>query len=505
MRGARTLLDPEQLAGVPAYKLLEAAAHAHIAVDHRFLHAILDRPDESIPDLVRFASEDHNADTVGLEDVLLDIFRYLRTPDGLPFLIELVRRDPVNVGDEVVEALAPLGAAAIDPLLGILREIEDKGEDAGEILFLLSQLRARDDRILNTLARHLAGDDMEASLFLDMYGDPAAIPSLEAVLERLPPGDINRVKIKSYITDLSSGQSATEVAEDPFDIWASYPNQDMPPLELLDNEERLVLFDAGSAELRAAAAAISRGPAQDDKIRARLLQLAKSDPDAKVRGECWESLEELSNEPEVRLAMLAILSDRNSPIEERCGAAIALAQHADNRAVFEAIEELYADPRGRAKALKAMGRSFDKRFARYPPMHLDDPDPENKRQAIWAVGYLELSAETSRLVPFLDDEEFRADALFAYALAVPADIGRGRIRSLMNKIDEAAGGFKPDEEEYVELAIDQRLVLHGKKPFFSADDPDEGTDSEPGVSLKVGRNDLCPCGSGKKYKKCCGR
>ncbi|MCU0656380.1 MAG: SEC-C domain-containing protein [Polyangiaceae bacterium] len=22
--------------------------------------------------------------------------------------------------------------------------------------------------------------------------------------------------------------------------------------------------------------------------------------------------------------------------------------------------------------------------------------------------------------------------------------------------------------------------------------------------LKVGRNDACPCGSGKKYKKCCG-
>ena len=22
---------------------------------------------------------------------------------------------------------------------------------------------------------------------------------------------------------------------------------------------------------------------------------------------------------------------------------------------------------------------------------------------------------------------------------------------------------------------------------------------------KIGRNDLCPCGSGKKYKKCCGR
>jgi preprotein translocase subunit SecA len=25
------------------------------------------------------------------------------------------------------------------------------------------------------------------------------------------------------------------------------------------------------------------------------------------------------------------------------------------------------------------------------------------------------------------------------------------------------------------------------------------------ASDKVGRNDPCPCGSGKKYKKCCGR
>ena len=27
----------------------------------------------------------------------------------------------------------------------------------------------------------------------------------------------------------------------------------------------------------------------------------------------------------------------------------------------------------------------------------------------------------------------------------------------------------------------------------------------PSKTVKVGRNDLCPCGSGKKYKKCCGR
>jgi uncharacterized protein YecA (UPF0149 family) len=25
------------------------------------------------------------------------------------------------------------------------------------------------------------------------------------------------------------------------------------------------------------------------------------------------------------------------------------------------------------------------------------------------------------------------------------------------------------------------------------------------VGARIGRNDPCPCGSGKKYKKCCGR
>ncbi|NDP19930.1 MAG: hypothetical protein GZ091_02440 [Paludibacter sp.] len=26
---------------------------------------------------------------------------------------------------------------------------------------------------------------------------------------------------------------------------------------------------------------------------------------------------------------------------------------------------------------------------------------------------------------------------------------------------------------------------------------------QPIVNTKIGRNDPCPCGSGKKYKKCC--
>jgi hypothetical protein len=35
--------------------------------------------------------------------------------------------------------------------------------------------------------------------------------------------------------------------------------------------------------------------------------------------------------------------------------------------------------------------------------------------------------------------------------------------------------------------------------FNAANDP-----NMPAVSVKVGRNELCTCGSGRKYKKCCG-
>ena len=33
----------------------------------------------------------------------------------------------------------------------------------------------------------------------------------------------------------------------------------------------------------------------------------------------------------------------------------------------------------------------------------------------------------------------------------------------------------------------------------------KGAEIRPPKANKIGRNELCPCGSGKKYKKCCGR
>jgi preprotein translocase subunit SecA len=53
------------------------------------------------------------------------------------------------------------------------------------------------------------------------------------------------------------------------------------------------------------------------------------------------------------------------------------------------------------------------------------------------------------------------------------------------------------EEARRKAQRDQNLV-------YSAGDGSSGAPSKR-EAAKVGRNDPCPCGSGKKYKKCCGK
>jgi hypothetical protein len=306
------------------------------------------------------------------------------------------------------------------------------------------------------------------------------------------------------IATLSAPAVVSPENTEEFDIWALYPAEAAPDFGALEDADRLAMLDHGSPSLRAAVALSYQGSELSDAVRARLIELAKTDADATVRGACWEAFGELDDEPDLRDAMLKVLANPEAAVEEKGGAAIGLAEQSDNPAVYQAILDLYEDPRGRAKALKAMARSFDRRFASYPPEHLDDPDSAIKTQAIWGIGYLGLSQEAPRLVELFDDDDFRSDALFAYTLSVPGETSPGRVRALLKKVEEAAGGFREDEEDLVRIALDQRLMLHGKSPVFF---PDEEEEEESGIVLappEPGRNDLCPCGSGKKYKKCHG-
>ena len=306
-----------------------------------------------------------------------------------------------------------------------------------------------------------------------------------------------------------------------FSIWDEYPEEAPPIFDLLDEPDRLQMLSSDSARFRAEAVTSFINRDLSDEARNRIYQLAKSDPDPDVRANCWEALSgEIEHHEEIRNSMFERLSDASHPEVERAGALVGLARAAKNPAVRSFAEEFYHNDSTRAKAMEAMWRSLDRSFAEYFPQHLDDSDEETKRQAIWGVGYLGITASSEKLVPFFDDEEFRADALFAYALSARHEISKARIRGLYRKIEELSGGLSHHENEIVELALDERLMLHGHKPVFfpehkhdhehvhgpeCAHDHDHAPPAaaQPDYS-NVGRNDPCPCGSGQKFKKCHG-
>jgi hypothetical protein len=501
------ILEPGHYAGVPAYRLLQSAGHGYVPVDQRLLHAILDHPEQSLPDLVRFAAEDHREELMDLDPLLIDLFRALHSQQALPFFLHVIRKNTGDISDDLVESIVALGEPAVTPLLELLGELEAAGGELGDVPFVLAALHVRDQRVLEALLHRLDSDPQDAAICLEMYGDQAAIPALEAALAKLPADDtLARAPIQAVIETLSEPPEASE-PDEPFDIWKLYPAEAAADFGALEEEDRLAMLEHGSASIRSAVALSFQGEESSEAVRARLIELAKNDPDATVRGACWEALGEVGDDPDLVEAMLKVLADPKAPVEEKSGAAIGLAEQSDNASVYEAILDLYKDPQARAKALKAMARSFDKRFASYPPKHLDDPDPDIKNQAIWGVGYLDLSAEAPRLAELFDDDRFRTDALFAYTLAIPGETSAGRVPALMKKIEQAAGGFREDEEDLVRIALDQRLMLHGKPPVFFPDELEEEEEDEAAPVVappKPGRNDLCPCGSGKKYKKCHG-
>ena len=72
----------------------------------------------------------------------------------------------------------------------------------------------------------------------------------------------------------------------------------------------------------------------------------------------------------------------------------------------------------------------------------------------------------------------------------------------------AAAQSASDDEEAVEQSDAVKQALHREQVAQPTETSADGTDSVNKTirkGKKIGRNDPCPCGSGKKYKKCCGR
>ena len=305
----------------------------------------------------------------------------------------------------------------------------------------------------------------------------------------------------------SWGRHGLAGEDETFDILKFYPEKESPWMEALSEDERLEMLASSAAEYREQAAASFLNKSLSPEVRDRLFLLAKNDPEAVVRARAWEALMDAIGEPGIRDAMLAALADEREAIEARCGALVGLAQASDNPEVRGRIMEFYARPESRAKALEAMWRSLDPSFAEFFPKHLDDADLDVRRQAVWGAGYFGLGSEAGRLRKLFEDEDLRADALFAYALAAPAEISRGRMRGLFRKIEEAAGGLTESESELVQMALDERLALLGLRRFSRATRPKRTKSRSPTPSpgRMSGATILAHAGPGRSSRSATGR
>jgi uncharacterized protein len=63
----------------------------------------------------------------------------------------------------------------------------------------------------------------------------------------------------------------------------------------------------------------------------------------------------------------------------------------------------------------------------------------------------------------------------------------------------------PEKREDIVMAMIASLVKIYRhfEPFRRSIPPSAQTPPQRRTGVKIGRNDLCPCGSGKKYKRCC--
>lgn len=96
-------------------------------------------------------------------------------------------------------------------------------------------------------------------------------------------------------------------------------------------------------------------------------------------------------------------------------------------------------------------------------------------------------------------------------LVLQKEIAKGSLEILSNLCNflESKGYIKNSHQ--LNQAIKEnskqflKLIEPSKKSIIKKEKPLKEKKATPASEIKAGRNDPCPCGSGKKYKKCCGK
>ncbi len=133
------------------------------------------------------------------------------------------------------------------------------------------------------------------------------------------------------------------------------------------------------------------------------------------------------------------------------------------------------------------------------PIYEVDPNSDETMWEPWVDGFTRaMSLRPDAWLRLLDatDEETRATMIFMMALQ---DIYMGKSKFTDEEIDE----IDTEAPDLIPNCV--TTILHQSRPELAGQGPANLPGQPFTASPLPGRNDPCPCGSGRKYKQCCGR
>ena len=115
-------------------------------------------------------------------------------------------------------------------------------------------------------------------------------------------------------------------------------------------------------------------------------------------------------------------------------------------------------------------------------------------------------ADKAKLQKFWAEYFVIEKGIYEQLLSNPDEVVRGTVKELADKYKVnvmTMTGFLDGINDWLyELPMWDEIFTPEKKKTLYMEQKKSGTIIK---GAKVGRNDPCPCGSGKKYKFCCGR
>jgi uncharacterized protein len=141
-----------------------------------------------------------------------------------------------------------------------------------------------------------------------------------------------------------------------------------------------------------------------------------------------------------------------------------------------------------------VARTLIERPDRYGPLLATDKRNNDILWETWVAGF----EKAAKLRPAAWQKLLTADHETAQAMSgllTLADVDRRDSRFTPEQLDALTAAAPRQIGPWVVMLNEWRLANYA---------PMQSPQTLPTPASKVGRNDPCPCGSGKKYKRCCG-